>query len=126
MKEIIQDVKGSVGPGLMGNLGLTAEQVDRGLDLAGQVTREVLQTAVSDDPRVAWSGNSMDQVTQESHMIWDRVGATYVGSLTKEMGLKLLHAVAMKNAVVPGMARSLAEHALQGEEKVEALLSEAA
>lgn len=123
MNSIVSEVKKNMTTGLGTKLGLTTEQLDKGITLAGTVASKVLKESMVTQPTVVNNLFSKEPNTPEATKVVDQIGTTYVGSLTRELGLDALKASAMKDAVIPGLTEAITRHTEGNADAIKSLLS---
>ena len=117
MNNIVNQVKQNVGTDLSARVGLSREQTDKGIELAGRVTSEVVREAYAKQPAVVKNLFSKEPNTLEARGVVDHIGKSYAESLTKELGMNALNASAMKDAVIPSVTATVT-HQVDGREEM--------
>lgn len=106
--KIVDQVKQNVGTDLSVRVGLSREQMNKSIELAGRVTSEVAREEYTKKPAVVNNLFSKEPNTPEAQEVVDRIGKQYSDSLTKELGMNALSASAMKDAVIPNLTKTAA------------------
>ena len=115
MNNIVNQVKQNVGTDLSARMGLSREQMDESIELAGRVTGEVVRETYAKQPAAVKNLFSNEPNTPEAQSVADSISKHYTDSLSKELGMNALNASALKDAVIPNVTRTVA-HQVEGKE----------
>jgi|GEM_PF-5917112 len=120
MNSIVEQVKQNVGTDLSSRVGLNRDQIDKSIDLADRVTTEVVRDACTEQPSVVKNLFSKEPNTPEAQEVVDRIGKSYTESLIKELGMNALNASALKDAVIPNVAKTVAHQVERKDDVIKA------
>jgi len=124
MNEIVLDMRKAVGPELSSKLGLSPAHTDLGLQLACRITQDVLNETRRTHPTITMEIISKEVTTPDALLVWARVAAMFVDRSNRELGINVLNASAMKNAVLPRLSRIIKQRADGSEERMISFLKE--
>lgn len=106
--QLINELKGKVGGDLVGKLGLDKGQADGALQAAGSSVQEVIGGKGADLDTVL-NLFSKDSNTTGANDLMGRLGSTFLGKLTGQVGLDVGKAGSVKDLIMPLLTNMLAE-----------------
>ena len=112
---LLNELKGALGPEVKQQTGLDQDKADRALELAGQSAKEVAESEAS-------SGNVQGLMQllgnkggdTHANPLVSKIGANYVGKLVSQLGLSPEVAKQVESTVIPMVVRFASQRFQEG------------